>query len=103
MAYQPRTDLLGKIGGEGSNYSQSAAQMMQNAQQAMGSQKPVRVEQEPGLGGALQAGLGGALSMAGTGAAMTSAGITGALPGLLASGPGMLIGAGVGILSTLFG
>jgi hypothetical protein len=103
MAFQPNSALLGTIG-QGSDYKQSSAQMMQSAASAMGQQRPVRVDEQPGIGGALQGAMGGALSMAGTGAALTAAGMGGVDTIAMAMGglPGLAIGAGIGLLSSIF-
>lgn len=100
--------VIGRIIGGGEyDYGQSSARMMQNAQQAMGSQRPVR-EEDPGpsLGGALGAGMGSALSMAGTGAAIGTIAAEGSAMATMAAGMagpvGLAIGAGIGILSHLF-
>jgi hypothetical protein len=99
--------LFEQIGGGGQDYQQSAAQLMQSAQSAMGSQRPVREEEEVGIGGALQAGMGGALSVAGTGAAIGAVAGEGTAAAAMAAGMtgpvGLAIGAGVGLLSAIFG
>ena len=109
MAWQPNQAYLGKIGGDTGNYQQSSAQMMQNAQAAMGSQRPIQEAPDPTLGGAIGAAAGGVMTGLGASAAMSAAGMGassaafgGALPAMVASGPGMLVAGGIGLLSYLF-
>jgi hypothetical protein len=101
MAWQPNQAYLGKIGGDTGNYQQSSAQLMQNAQAAMGSQRPLSGDTGPTIGGALGAGMGGAMTALGTGAALTQAGMGGTFASALGGPVGLIAGAGIGILSHL--
>jgi len=104
MAFNPNQALLGKIGGGTDNYQQSSAQMMQNAQAAMGSQHQVREGNEPTVGSALQGAMGGALTAAGAGATLGAVGLgETAAATFLTGGLGLGIAAGVGLLSSIFG
>jgi hypothetical protein len=109
MAFKANPELLQKIPGGSGTQSGTPNDYMSSAQAALG--KWDRTPEAPGttVGGALGAGMGGALATAGAGAALGAAGmgtassvLGGAIPGFLASGPGMLVGAGIGILSYLF-